>query len=146
MRFRTLTLNFLTPSTLLEKLSKSSRPPLCEASSAVPITSGRCESRKLYVPKHPVHVPENCKRFALPAEAQCRPCGREAEGTAGEDVVGTSIVTRWCGGVFREIHGALLGFSRGSRGGLGGSASDLVALGGRLICWLAVWLLGWLVG
>ena len=34
-------------------------PPVCELSSAVPIASGRCESRKLYVAKHLVHEPEN---------------------------------------------------------------------------------------
>ena len=44
---------------LLEKLSGLSCPPVCEASNAVPITSGRCELRKLYVHKHPVHTPEN---------------------------------------------------------------------------------------
>ena len=44
---------------LLEKLSESSCPPVCEASNAVAMTSGRRESRKLYVHKHPVHAPEN---------------------------------------------------------------------------------------
>ena len=44
---------------LLENLSKPSRPQVCEASSALPMASGRFESRKLYGPKHPVHEPEN---------------------------------------------------------------------------------------
>ena len=44
---------------LLEKLSKTSRPQVCEASSALPIASGRCESRKLYGTKHLVHESEN---------------------------------------------------------------------------------------
>ena len=34
---------------LLEKLSQTSFPPVCEDSFAVAMTSGRCESRKLYV-------------------------------------------------------------------------------------------------
>ena len=34
-------------------------PPVCENSYAVAMTSGRCESRKLYVAKHLVHEPEN---------------------------------------------------------------------------------------
>ena len=59
MRLRSLTSIFLTPSALLEKLSKSFSPPMCGASNGVAITSGRCESRKLYVHKHPVHEPEN---------------------------------------------------------------------------------------
>ena len=44
---------------LLEKLSGLSHPPECKASSGVTMTSGRCESRKLYVAKHLVHEPEN---------------------------------------------------------------------------------------
>ena len=44
---------------LLEKMSRLSCPPVCRASNAVTMTSGRCESRKLYVAKHPVHAPEN---------------------------------------------------------------------------------------
>ena len=44
---------------LLEKLLGLSHPPECEASYAVPITPGHCESRKLYVAKHLVHEPEN---------------------------------------------------------------------------------------
>ena len=43
---------------LLEKLSGLSCPPVCELSFAVTITSGRCESRKLYVHKHLGHAPE----------------------------------------------------------------------------------------
>ena len=43
---------------LLEKLSKASCPPMCEESFAVTMPSGRCETRKLYVTKHPVHAPE----------------------------------------------------------------------------------------
>ena len=44
---------------ILEKLTGLSCPPVCEASNAVSMTLGRCESRKLYVHKHPVHAPEN---------------------------------------------------------------------------------------
>ena len=44
---------------LLEQLSKTSRPQVCEASSALPIASGRFESRKLYGTKHLVHEPRN---------------------------------------------------------------------------------------
>ena len=44
---------------LLEKLSRLGRPPVCGDSYAVALTSGRCESRTLYVHKHLVHAPEN---------------------------------------------------------------------------------------
>ena len=44
---------------LLEKSPGLSCPPVCGASYAVAMTSGRFESRKLYVTKHPVHEPEN---------------------------------------------------------------------------------------
>ena len=37
---------------LLEKLSRTSCPPMCGESFAVTMASGRCESRKLYVHKH----------------------------------------------------------------------------------------------
>ena len=40
-------------------MSKSFCPPVCGDLSAVPITSGRCELRKLYGAKHMVHEPEN---------------------------------------------------------------------------------------
>ena len=43
----------------LEKLSRLVCPPVCEASNAVSMTSGRCELRKLYVHTHPVHAPEH---------------------------------------------------------------------------------------
>ena len=46
---------------LLEKLAESSCPPVCGASNAAAMTSGRCELRKLYAAKHPVHAPENFK-------------------------------------------------------------------------------------
>ena len=44
---------------LLEKSPGLVHPPVCEASNAVTMTSGRCESRKLYRHKHLVHEPEN---------------------------------------------------------------------------------------
>ena len=44
---------------LLRKLSKTFYPQVFEASSALPIASGRCESRKLYGTKHLVHESEN---------------------------------------------------------------------------------------
>ena len=44
---------------LLEKLSGLRCPPVCKVSYAVAMTSGRCELRKLYVHKHPVHAPEH---------------------------------------------------------------------------------------
>ena len=43
---------------LLEKLTGLSCPPVCEASNAVAMTSGRCESRQLYVAKHLMHEPQ----------------------------------------------------------------------------------------
>ena len=44
---------------LFEKSPGLSYPPVCGASYAVAMASGRCESRKLYASKHPVHAPEN---------------------------------------------------------------------------------------
>ena len=63
---------------LLEKLSGLSHPLECKASSGVTMTSGRCESRKLYVPEHPVHAPENfemmkfSEKFALVRVQACK--------------------------------------------------------------------------
>ena len=50
---------------LLEKLSGSMHPPVCENSYAVAMTSGRCESRKLYVHKHLVYGPEHFEMMKL---------------------------------------------------------------------------------